>query len=292
MLVLDLFGDVDPQASVFSSRAGLAALGELAGDPSLMAGLKQQMRQRWQTSPSKEPEIRLSTAWQDGPTTIFIIAVAGLVAEDDRFYCPDQTWMIGDSTEEIAVECMAHKAGTPVGRVFFESMTINGSSERLVQITLDGVPSNTVQVHEGEVAQETAIFQAVLQQITDRPLIVRGETAPGFDATAEQLTAAIAPAILQDYLAANQIPFSLRFLFQNSSVYFVQPGEVIAHDYLTTSEPQQACEQFRSDYPGLGGGRHIEPHWLQRRWHSGISAYTSRMWPCRPPRCLFYAGLQ
>ena len=252
-LVLDQFGDADPQASIFSSRAGLAALSELGDNPELMAGLKQQLQLKWQTAPSNEPVIRLDTAWQDGSTTIFFIAVAGLEATDDRFYCPSQTWTIGDSIEEIAYECIAHEAGTPVNPFFFEAKTIKGSNEQPVQVALNGVPSNVVQVREGPVAQETLVYQAVLQQISYRLLIVRGETVPGLDEDSDPPLAGVEPSLLQNYLVVNKTPYSLRFLFQGSSAYFVQPAATIARDYLRGDDPQSACAQFRSDYPGLGG---------------------------------------
>ena len=253
MIVLDRFGDGDPQASVFSERAGLAALSELAGDTELVAGLKQQVQLKWQTSPSNVPEIRMSTAWQDGTTTVFFIAVAGLEAADDRFYCPSQTWTIGDSTEEIVPDCMARQTGTPVNHFIFEAKTIKGSSERPVQVALDGVPSKVLQVREGKVAQETLIYQTVLKQIPSRPRIVRGETASGFDEDATQLVAAVDPALLQNYLVVNKTPYSLRFLFQDSSAYSVQPSATIERYFLPSGNSQTACAQFRSDYAGLGG---------------------------------------
>lgn len=252
MLVLDKFGDADPQASIFSSRAGLAALSELSGNPELMAGLKQQLQLKWQTSPSNEPEIRLGTAWQDGTTTIFFIAIAGLESTDDRFYCPSQTWTIGDSIEEIASDCIAHEAGTPVSHFFFEAKNIKGINERQVQIALNGLPSNVVQVNEGTVAQETLVYQAVLQQLTSRPLLLRSETAAGFDTT-DQLSAAVDSSLLQNYGQANETPFSLRFLFYNSNVYGVHSSAAIERDFLQTIGEQSACDSFRSTYPGLGG---------------------------------------
>jgi len=253
MLAMDRFGDIDPEASIFSSRAGMAALNELANDPELMAGLKQQMQLKWQTTPSNEPEIRLSTAWQDGPTTIFLIAVAGLEATDDRFYCPSETWTIGDNTVEIVADCMAHESGTPVSHFFFAPQSIKGGGEQPVQVALNGVPSNVVQVREGAVSQETAVYQAALRHITNRPLIVRGETASGFDDPTSQLATTVAPGTLQNYLESNEAPFSLLFLFHGSNAHFVHPSATIARDYLLSSDPQAACVQFRSDYPGLGG---------------------------------------
>lgn len=252
-LVLDRFGDVDPQASIFTSRAAAAALSETAGDAELMADLKQQVQRNWQTTSANEPEIRLSTAWQDGETTIFLIAIAGLASTDDRFYCPSQTWTIGNNIEEIVADCVAQKAGVPVSHVFFEAKTIKGTSDRAVQIALDGVPSNVVQVHEGEVAQETAVYQAVLQQLTNRALIIRDETAPGANDDGVLLETAVDPGLLQNYLAANESPHNLRFLFHNSNTYFVTPSAAIARDYLPVADSQLACTQFRSDYPGLEG---------------------------------------
>ncbi len=253
MLVLDKFGDVDPQAGVFSSRAGLAALNKVAGNAELMAGLKQQMQIKWQTTPPNEPEIRLSTAWQDGDTTMFLIAVAGLESADDRFYCAGETWTIGDNTVEIAYDCIAHEAGTPVNHVLFASQQIQGAQERPVQVALNGVASNVVQVREGEVAQETAVYLAALVPHTGRPLIIRGETFAGFDPDADLSETAVAPNLRQNYLTANEIPFSLWFLFQNSSAYFVHPSASIERDYLLDGETPSACAQFRRDYPGLGG---------------------------------------
>lgn len=251
MLVLDKFGDVDPQASIFSSRAGLAALDRLAANPELMAGLKQQVQLEWLTTPPNEPDIRLSTAWQDGPTTIFLIAVGGLESTDDRFYCPSQTWTNGDDTVEIVADCIAHQAGTPVNHFFFESKTIEGNNERPVQIALNGVPSNVLQVREGPPAQERLIYQAVLQQITSRPLIIRSETAPGMFGNDPSLTE-VAPMMVQNYLAVNEVAFSLLYLFQGSNVYFVHPSASIDRDFLT-GDPRTTCVQFRSHYPDLGG---------------------------------------
>ncbi|MGB7876927.1 MAG: hypothetical protein WBL25_21290 [Anaerolineales bacterium] len=253
MLVLDRFGDVDPQASFFSSRAGLAALSEFAGDPELMAGLKLQVQQELETTTSDEPEIRLSIAWQDGQVTVFLIAVAGLESEDDRFYCPNQTWTIGDHIEEIAFDCMMHEAGAPISHVFFEAKRIKGSGEQTVMVALNGMESNAVQVHEGVVAQETAIYQAVLQQVTYRPVIIRGETMPGFEEDPDQMTITIDPKLLQNYQMTNKTPISLRFLFYDSNIYFVNSSAVIAREFLTARDSQKMCEQFRSEYPGLGG---------------------------------------
>ena len=252
MLVLDRLGDVNPQASIFSSRAGLAALSELAGNAEMMAGLKQQVQLKWQTAPLNEPTIRLDVAWQDGPTTVFLIAVAGLAAADDRFYCPSQSWTIGDSTEEIVSDCMAHESGTPVNHFFFESKTIKGGNERPVQVALDGLPSNVVQVSEGTVTQETLVYGAVLEQITNRAILLRAETAPGFGPV-EQLDAAVDPGLLQNYRQANETTFSLRYLFHDSSVYFVSSSAAIEREILSDADGQPSCGQFRSDYPGLAG---------------------------------------
>jgi len=115
------------------------------------------------------------------------------------------------------------------------------------------VPSNVIQVREGTVAQETLIYQAVLQQISHRLLIVRGETVPGLDEDSNPQLAGVEPSLLQNYLVVNTIPYSLRFLFQGSNAYSVQPAATIARDYLLGDGPQTGCAQFRSDYPGLGG---------------------------------------
>jgi hypothetical protein len=280
-LVLDQFGDGDPQASTFSSRAGLAALSEVAGNTELMASLKQQLQLKWPSAPASEPEIRLGTAWQDGPTTVFFIAVAGLEATDERFYCPGQTWIIGDDTVEILSDCMAREAGAPVNHFLFEAKTIKGNRERPVQVALDGAPSNVVPVREGPVAQETLIYQAALQQIAHRPLILHEETVPGFDNEPAQLVEAMDPALLQNYLAENKTPYSLRFLFQGSSAYFVTPDAAIARDYgyPPDSEPQQACTQFRRDYPGLGGIATLSRIGLS---DSGAQALVHVLYECGP----------
>jgi hypothetical protein len=103
--------------------------------------------------------------------------------------------MIGDSTVEIAADCLAYEEGTPVNRLFVEWKRIQGSSAQAVQVSLDGVPSNVVQVSEGAVKEETLIYRAALQQVTNRPLIVRAETAPGFDETPGELAAGGEPAL-------------------------------------------------------------------------------------------------
>jgi hypothetical protein len=152
-----------------------------------------------------------------------------------------------------AVDCIAHEPGSAVSRVFVASQTIEGSWERPVQVALDDVPSNIVQVYERPIAQETLIYQAVLQHISNRAFIVRGETAAGFDEDTDPLLVGVESSLLQDYLAVNTTPYSLRFLFQSSNVYFVQSEAAIARDYLRGDDPQQACAQFRSDYPMLDG---------------------------------------
>ena len=252
-LVLDQLGDVAPQATVFSSRAGLAALNIVAGDAELMAGLKQQIQSKWQTTAPNKPEIRLSAAWQDGNTTMFLIAVAGLDSTDPRFYCASELWTIGDDSFEIASDCIDHEAGTPVNHVLFIAQTIAERQTVPVQVALNGEPSNVVQVKAGEVALETAIYSAALAPHTGRPLIIRGETAAGFDQAADLLETAAAPDLRQNFVTANEVPFSLRFLFQDNSAYFVHPSESITRDYLQGAETPAACTQFRKEYPGLGG---------------------------------------
>ena len=251
MLVMDRFGDVLPQASMFSSRAGVAALSGLAGDAGLMAGIQQEVQQRWQTAPTGEAEIRLGTAWQDGRTTIFLIAVAGLAADDDRFYCPAQTWTIDDVTVEIVADCIAQEVGIPVHHVLFEAQQIQGD-EQFVQVALDGLPSNELRVSEGVVAQETSVYQAALRHLSNRALLLRGETAHGLEV--ERLAAAVNIDLLQNYLLANGDSTSLRFLFQNSNNYFVTPGSAVDRDFLPNGDSPEACAQFHEAYPGLGGG--------------------------------------
>ncbi len=252
-LVLDRFGDVDPQFSRFNSRAGLASLSETAGNAALMADLKQQVQTSWETAPTNEPEIRLSAAWQDGQTTIFLIAIAGLAATDDRFYCAGQTWTIDDVTVEIVADCIVHEAGTPVHSVLFESQQIKGSDVQLVQMALNGVWSNELWLKEGSITVETAVYQTILQALSPNPLLVRGETAPGNEQEMMQLETAVAPDLLQNYQTANETPTSLRFLFPNSDRYFVNPSTAIELNFLPAGDRQQTCAQFRTEYAGLGG---------------------------------------
>lgn len=252
-LVLDRFGDVDPQFSRFNNRAGLASLGETAGDAVLMADLKQQVQANWGTTPTNEPEIRLSAAWQEGQTTIFLISIAGLAATNDRFYCAGQTWTIDDVTIEIVADCIAHEAGTPVRSVLFESQPIEGSEMQLVQVALNGVPSNELWLKQGDVSEETAVYQTILQALSPHPLLVRGETAPGLDGDIARLETAVAPGLLQNYQTANETSVSLRFLFPNSDRYFVHPSAAIELNFLPAGDRQQTCEQFRKEYSGLGG---------------------------------------
>ena len=248
-LVLDKFGDVDPQFSHFSSRAGLAALSEAAGDVELMADLKQQVQTNWGTTTTNEQEIRLSAAWQDGSTTIFLISIAGLAPTDDRFYCASQTWTIDEVTVEIVADCMAHEAGTLVSSVLFESQQIKGSDEQSVHVALNSVPSNEVQVKEGVVSTETAVYQTILKTISYKPLLIRGETSLGVDANITHL----APDLLQNYQAVNETSSSLRYLFQNSNTYFVNPSLAIELNFLPAGDLSLTCEQFRKEYPALGG---------------------------------------
>ena len=252
-LVLDRLGDVDPQFSHFSNRAGLAALSEVAGNATLMADFKQQVQTNWETTPPNELEIRLSTAWQDGDTTIFLISIAGLAATDDRFYCASQTWTIDDVTVEVVADCMAHEPDTPVNQVLFESREIKGNEGQSVQVALNGMPSNALLVQEGALSEETAVYQTILKTISPHPLLVRGKTAPGDDGDMMQLETAVSANLLQNYQTANETPASLRFLFQNSDRYFVNPSTAIERNFLPAGDLQETCEQFRKEYSGLGG---------------------------------------
>lgn len=252
MLVLDQMGDADPVASIFTNRAGLAALSDLGADPGLMAGLKQQLQIAWQATPPAEPGVRLDVAWQDGPTTIFFIAVTGLDAMDGRFYCPGQRWTIGDMTEEILPDCVARDAEMPVNRLFFEAKRIAGSAPRPVQVALDDVSSNVVEVRAGPVSSEAAIYRAVLEHMTNRALIIDGETAPGLDEGVVAMEA-VEAGLMENYLAANAVPSSLRFLFHGSSAYAVTPTATIIREYLGDAPPEQGCATFRREYPSLGG---------------------------------------
>ena len=252
-LVLDRFGDVDPLFSHFASRAGMAALSELIGDPSLMAELQQEVQQHWQTSSPGEPEIRLSAAWQDGQSTIFLVAIAGLAADDGRFYCAGEAWTIGDETTEIAYDCIALEAGDLIQHAFFAAQEIRGSAEQPVQVALNRFPSNVVMVKEGEMAVETAVYQALISHTGSATLILRGETLPADPDAATLLTGTAAPDLLANFLAINQTSISLRFLFQNSHVANVQPSSVIARDYLPLTGADPDCATFRSSYPGLSG---------------------------------------
>ncbi|MCA9923142.1 MAG: hypothetical protein KC419_12400 [Anaerolineales bacterium] len=247
-LVLDRFGDVDPQFSHFTNRAGLAALSDVTADPMLMAELHQAVQQHWQTTSPGTPEVRLSTAWQDGQTTVFLIAIAGLAADDDRFYCANETWKISDVTAEIVSECIARDEDAFIRHVLFSAQEVAGQDEQPVQVALDGVPSNVVMVREGKVAAETAVYQTLIQQTGSSSVIVRGETLTVSSEAAAGLAAAVNPAQLENFTAINQKPHSLRYLFQNSSTVFVQPNHVVERDYL----PGGDCIFFQNNYPGLG----------------------------------------
>jgi hypothetical protein len=123
----------------------------------------------------------------------------------------------------------------------------------MAQIALDGVQSNTVMVSEIEMSLETAVYTAILEQLTNRSIVLRGETASGYVEDAAQPPDSISQTLWQDYLAINETPVSLRFLFQNSDNYFIQPNEVIRRDYLPEGELQYACVYFRAQYTGLAG---------------------------------------
>jgi hypothetical protein len=227
-------------------------LSEIAGDAGLLADLKQQVQTNWQTTATNEPEIRLSSAWQDGETTIFLVAIAGLSATDDRFYCASQTWIFADETIEVVSECIDHEADTPVSQVLFESRHIAGNDERPVQVALNGVLSNEVMLKVAAISEETAVYQTILQSLTYQPLLVRSETAAGLEIPNELLTAVV-PGLLQNYLTVNDTPSSLRYLFQNSSHYFVNSSAGIELNYLPAHGGIPDCNQFQNEYPALGG---------------------------------------
>ena len=252
-LVLDRVGDVDPQFSNFTSRAGAAALSELAADPLLMATLQQEVQQNWQTTTPNEPTIRLSTAWQDGSTTVFLVAIAGLAKDDTRFYCAGEAWTIGDITVEILSDCMAPDEDAFVSHVFFSPQEVKGNAEQTVQVALNGVPSNVVMVSEGALAVETAVYQTLIQYTRSSFVIIRGETIPAPLGTESQLATTIEQDLLQTFLSINQAPQSLRFLFQGSNTIYLQPGIVVDLDYLFATNPEADCERFHNEYPSLSG---------------------------------------
>ena len=253
LLALDEFGDVDPQASTFTSRAGLTAFDELMADTVFMVGLRGQIQERYQTSSSGQPEIRLDVAWQDGETTIFLVAVAGLEADDDRFYCPSQAWTIGEETIVTEASCVPKDPAVPVRNYFFAPYTIKGREEQSVQVELDGVMSNVIQVSEGEVAEETAVYLAALEQVTNRTLLVRGETATGLENVEAQIADIVDSELVENFQAGNEKSLSLQYLFQNSNAYSVQPSESIDLNFLTPGDFQEACKKFREEYSDLGG---------------------------------------
>ncbi len=255
ILVLDPSGIPLPQSSYFTHQAGLAELAEIVTDPKEMAGIRQKLSNIWGALEPGDLEIRLGVAWQNGSSTIFIVAVAGLAPEDGRFYCPVQTWMIGDMQEEIVTECVESAAGTPVNRVFFEEKTIEEARSIPVTVALDGVLSNEVYVRNGDYSVEYRVYAAALEHLARRPLIVRGETVPGFDAELDLNESALSADLVQNYQAANNFTFSLRYVFPIPSGYIIQPKEVVFRDYLQgdPGHPDQVCSIFRNEYPGLNG---------------------------------------
>jgi hypothetical protein len=252
-LVLDQFGDVNPQFSQFNGRFGLAALSELVSDPVLMADLQAVVQQNWQTSPANNPEIRLSVAWQDGKTTVFLVSIAGLAAEDDRFYCPGEAWTIGDETIEILSDCMVREEGSLIHHVFFAPMEIKGTTQQLVQLAVNGVPSNVLQVSEGRVSVETAVYQALLQHTGSASVIVRGETLPASSHAALLLSGSVEQSLLDTFLDLNQTSIPLRYLFQGSNNAYLFPGWVIDRDYLPQTGADPDCAFLNDVFPGING---------------------------------------
>jgi hypothetical protein len=110
-------------------------------------------------------------------------------------------------------------------------------------------------VKAGKVAVETAVYQSLIQHTGSATLILRGETLPANPDAADLLIGSVDPALLENFLAVNQTSASLRFLFQNSHVAYVQPGSVVDRDYLPPngSESEPDCTTFQRSYPGLSG---------------------------------------
>lgn len=252
-LVLDVHGDVDPQYNHIASRSALAAFNHYAGNPQRMAYLKQRVQQLWQTSDSGEPDVRLGLAWQEGVNSVFLVAIAGLPANDDRFYCRSEAWTIGDTEVHVMSECVAREADTLIPHLTFTAQEVRGDQPQQVQVALDGVASNEVEVVEGEGSVETAVYQAAITHITSHAVVLHGETTIPEDAEA-MLENAIAPALLQNYLASNKSDSSLEFLFWNHQTIFVAPGWVIERVYLPPGGSTPDCTHFHREYPGLAGG--------------------------------------
>ena len=254
-LVLDKNGDVEPQFSQINSRAALVAYSQLAANTSLLAELKQIIQQHWQTTDSGEPTVRLGLAWQDGPTTIFMLALAGLPADDGRFYCPTEAWTIGDEEIHVIADCVVRDEEIYIHHLIFARREVSGSQPKMVQVALDGVASNMLQVAEGAVSLETAVYQpAILYATGGQAAVLRGETTTNLANAETTLDATVDPALRQTFLTANQTAVSLDYLFQNSQIIYPQPGWVIERDYLPPADGLPNCTFFEREFSGLRGG--------------------------------------
>lgn len=253
-LVLDRNGDVDPLLSHINGRAALVAYSRLAANPALMAELKQTVQQHWQTTDSGEPTVRLAAAWQDGPNTVFAVAIAGLPADDDRFYCFGESWTVGDEQIEVISDCVALAEDTLVSHLSFITREVRGGQPLRVQVALDGVASNVLRLAQGEISVETAVYQTAIQYQNGRAAVLRNETTIDLPDAGAALESAIEPPLLQNFLAANQTSSSLEFLFQNSDSVFRQPSWVVERDYLPPTSSAPDCVRFHDEYPGLAGG--------------------------------------
>jgi hypothetical protein len=254
-LVLDSHGDVDPQFSHINNRAALVAFSQLAADAPLLAELKQTVQQHWQTTDSGEPEVRLGLAWQDGVNTIFMIALAGLPANDNRFYCPGETWTIGDEETQIISDCITLDEDTLIHHLIFTRQEVRGSQPLPVQVALNDVASNRLRVVEGKVSLETAVYQpAIIYATGGQAAMLRGETTTNMANAESALSESVDPTLLQNFLAANQTAVSLDFLFLNHRIIFPQPGWVVERDYLPATDGTPNCTYFDREFSGLKGG--------------------------------------
>ncbi|MAU00872.1 MAG: hypothetical protein CL608_27320 [Anaerolineaceae bacterium] len=253
-LVLDVHGDVDPSVSYINNRAALVAYSQLAANPQLMAELKQTVQELWQTSDSGQPEVRLGVAWQDGANTVFLAAIAGLPADDERFYCPSETWKIDDEEISLISECIARNEETMVSHLFFAVQEIGSREPVQVQLTLEDVASNFLRVNRGDVTLETAVYQAAISYKNGRSAVIHQMTTTELYNPGGLLTDAIDQNLLQTFISANQTELNLSYLFLNSNTYFLQPRAVIERDYLPPTGSTPNCDRFREEYAGLGGG--------------------------------------
>ena len=253
-LVLDHNGDVDPLQSHLNGRAALVAYSQLAANTELLAQLKQTVQTRWQTSNSGQPDVRLSVAWQDGHNTVFMVAIAGLPANDDRFFCPEEAWKIGDEEIRIVADCIALEEGMLVRHLFFSTQAISSSQPLPVQLALNDVPSNPLQVSAGEVGLETAVYQAAIAYHSQRPAIVQQTTTTDLFNPSQALANVINQNFLETFILTNQNELNLSYLFLNSDAFFVQSRETIEQYYLPAADGPPDCDRFRQEYGGLGGG--------------------------------------